>query len=241
MSNDAHSKHCFVAMPYGQSDEQIRHYKGWLDEVIRPALQAYDVQVVAASTEPTSITTDIFEHIVNDPVAVFDLGGYTAEEPPNPNVMYELGVRHAFRRPSVILAWKDQKLPFDVTDQRAVKIDRQPFYFKDARQLIQDFVANAQAGKFYDPLESLAHRAELQKAAASSDALQTVAAELGTLGRKIDAVLEQLPPPYMPEKTLRTVQSLFSRITHEAPPTLADAKRDLGLIERLVDQAKSIK
>jgi hypothetical protein len=224
MTSAAHDNHCFVAIASGQSDEQAKHFTGWLNEVIHPALSKYDVKVAAASTEPISITTEIFEHLVFDPVAVFDLGGYTAEEPANPNVMYELGVRHAFGLPSVILAWKSQKLPFDVTDQRAVKIDRSAFYFKEARELITNFVANAKAGKFYHPLQSLANRASLDKAAESSDALQTVAAELTNLARKMDAVLEQLPAPFVPQKTLRTVQALYWELLQRQPPTLGEAQ-----------------
>jgi hypothetical protein len=57
-------------------------------------------------------------------MVIVDLGGRHPEDPPNPNVMYELGIRHAFGLPLVIMAWEGQKLPFDVSNQRAITARR---------------------------------------------------------------------------------------------------------------------
>src|SRR5689334_12095656 len=133
MTETSHAGHCFVAIPSGRSAEERESFEGGRNEVVLPALKAvngFEVCVAAATDAPTSITTEIFEHLLFDPVAVFDLGGMTPDAPANPNVMYELGIRHAFRRPSVILAWEHQVLPFDINDQRAVKVDRKAFRFK---------------------------------------------------------------------------------------------------------------
>jgi hypothetical protein len=164
-------------------------FEGWRNEVIGPALSShFDVIFAATSAEPTSITTDIFDHLLNDPVAVFDLGGSAPDAPANPNVMYELGIRHAFRLPSVILAWEHQPLPFDIGDQRAVKIDRAAYFFADARKKISEFVKNASEGKFYDPLESLGHRAVLERLAPGDNAIQTIAAELTNINSRLDVI-----------------------------------------------------
>jgi hypothetical protein len=193
MTMDSHADHCFVAIPSGRTPEERLFYEGWTNEVILPALRDdFNVQVAAASAEPTSITLDIFEHLLSDQVAVFDLGGADASQPANPNVMYELGIRHAFRLPSVILAWENQPLPFDVGNQRAVKVDRVPYHFERARQKIREFADSARKGKFYDPLESLANRAILKTEGEKNVVIQTIADELKNLSARIDSLQPML-------------------------------------------------
>jgi hypothetical protein len=195
----AHAKHCFVAIPSGQTSDEKMFYQGWQDEVLVPALNAVGdltIEISAVSTEPTSITTGIFEHLLFDGLAVFDLAGSTPDALANPNVMYELGIRHAFRKPSVILAWEHQRLPFDVGDQRAVKIDRILYHFKSAREKITQFAKAAlHEQKFYDPLAPFKLRAIVEAAAtttdkdalaAITDRMETLADDVGTLQRQVD-------------------------------------------------------
>lgn len=40
--------------------------------------------------------------------------------PPNPNVFYELGYAHALGKPTILLAQRDSKLPFDISSFRIV-------------------------------------------------------------------------------------------------------------------------
>lgn len=60
------------------------------------------------------ITHQIIEHLLDDDLVVADLTGH------NPNVFYEIAVRHAARKPIVHLITKDESIPFDVGNQRAV-------------------------------------------------------------------------------------------------------------------------
>jgi hypothetical protein len=154
-------------------------------------LKGYDVHIAASSAEPTSITIAILEHLAFDPLCIFDLGGMRADDPANPNVMYELGVRHAFRKPSVVLAWEHQRIPFDVSDQRAVKISRNnAYHFREARDRIAQFAKAAVEGQFYDPLESLSLRAMLDASAASggNETANAVAGVLSELVSTVDAL-----------------------------------------------------
>src|SRR5439155_13549870 len=42
---------------------------------------------------------------------------------PNPNVFYEIGYSHALSKPTILLAERDLKLPFDVSGYRVIFYD----------------------------------------------------------------------------------------------------------------------
>lgn len=167
---NAHKKHCFVAIATGRSDSEAIEFAGWRDEVIvRTVADAgYEPIISTAVVAPTHITEEILGHLAFDPMVVFDIGGVTSGDDPNPNVMYELGIRHAFKLPHVILAWKDQRLPFDIGGQRAIMADRRALYFKENRLKLLAFIKAAEDGQYYKPLESVALTAELKIAAQDS-------------------------------------------------------------------------
>ncbi len=68
-------------------------------------------------TSPGMITAQVIEHIVRSPLVVADLSFG------NPNVYYELALRHACRRPVVQLIRAGDHLPFDVNQFRTVTLD----------------------------------------------------------------------------------------------------------------------
>jgi hypothetical protein len=108
---------CFVATPIGPENSDVRKSAdGLLREVIVPELEAlgFAVAVPHELSTPGSITGQIVGHLIDASLVVANVSGL------NPNVMYELAVRHATRKPVVILADESTKLPFDVSDQRTL-------------------------------------------------------------------------------------------------------------------------
>src|SRR5207302_1901064 len=67
--------------------------------------------------EAGMITTQIIQHLIDDAIVVADLTDS------NPNVFYELAIRHSFRRPVIQLIQVGQKIPFDVAPPRTVAVD----------------------------------------------------------------------------------------------------------------------
>ena len=112
-----HQNHCFIVMPFGRDTSEQKWFRGWFEVVVKPAVieAGLDPRLSAAEEQPGAINDEIRAHLALDPMVVVDLGGSEPEEEPNPNVMYELGIRHALGLPLVMMAWKGQRLPFDVT------------------------------------------------------------------------------------------------------------------------------
>ena len=211
-------KLCFVVMPYGRDEEEQVWFKGWYQEVIEPAIRTagYEPTLAAATDAPSLITDEIRSHLAKDPMVVVDLGGVKQEDDPNPNVMYELGLRHAFDLPHVIMSWKDQYLPFDIGGQRVLKQDRRALYFDENRRRLGEFIKEAEQGNFYKPMEAVKRVAQLQQVA-GDDKDKVLARAVSDM----NAELTQL------QQTVRQLES--------------ERQRDIsaGLLERRLEEISS--
>lgn len=115
-------KSCFVVMPIGESESaEHRHFRVLYEE-IAPVLRqrGYDVKRVDDIHRGGAITKDIVLSLGQSDLVIADLTNV------NPNVMYELGVRHALRGKGTILVFdkdksKVQKVPFDVNSYRYIE------------------------------------------------------------------------------------------------------------------------
>ena len=113
-------KIAFIISPIGKqnSEERIRSDQ-ILNHIIRPIVTelGYEAKRADDITSPGIITTQIVDHIIKDPLVVADLTDH------NPNVMYELALRHVIRKPVVQLICEPQNLPFDIAANRTIKLN----------------------------------------------------------------------------------------------------------------------
>jgi len=111
----------FVAMPFGKKKDETHQteidFDQIYEEVIRPVADQVDVELIRADEERMGgiIHVPMFERLLLAEIVIADL------TIPNPNVFYELGVRHCAKPRSTILIFSDDtKLPFDLSPIRGL-------------------------------------------------------------------------------------------------------------------------
>jgi len=146
---DVRALTCFVIGPIGNrhaplgSEERLAYEE---------ALQVYE-EVIAAACSPVGlspvradgllrageITEQVFRRLRDDDVVIADLTGA------NPNVMYELGLRHT-REKVTLQVGEYGRLPFDVNVIRTVQFSRSPHGLIKARDELTELLQAALAG-----------------------------------------------------------------------------------------------
>jgi hypothetical protein len=101
---------------FGTTPEEQKRTKQVLRHLLRKVLEPHGYKVVRADEidDEGLITNQIIEHLLEDDLVIADLTGA------NPNVFYELAVRHAARKPIVHLITAGETIPFDVANMRAI-------------------------------------------------------------------------------------------------------------------------
>jgi hypothetical protein len=117
---------CFVLMPFGRKTYEGKEidFDAVYGQVIAPAIRDAGMESIRADEEAAggSIQKPMFERLILCPFAIADLTSA------NPNVFYELGVRHAILPATTVLLFAEGgRLPFDVADLRAL-----PYKLSDA-------------------------------------------------------------------------------------------------------------
>ncbi len=118
-------KICFYITPIGdEGSEQRRHSDLFMSSLVQPALEELGLTVIRADQigEPGMITSQILEYLKRSRLAIADLSYL------NPNVFYEVALRHALRLPVVQLIRKADRLPFDVNQARTLIFDTSDIY-----------------------------------------------------------------------------------------------------------------
>src|SRR5208282_587041 len=121
MTEEAEKKICFIICPIGEGGSEQRHRSNQMRKyVFNPVAEdlcGYRTIRADEISEPGIITAQIIQHLMDDPLVIADLTDS------NPNVFYELAVRHAVRKPVVQLIDYRSVIPFDVAVQRTIKVD----------------------------------------------------------------------------------------------------------------------
>lgn len=116
---------CFYIAPIGDmGSEARRHSDLFLGSIVEPALEQFQLKILRADAidKPGIITRQIIEYIMRSRLVIADLSFH------NPNVFYELALRHAVKLPIVQIIRAIDRVPFDVNQMRTVQIDTTDIY-----------------------------------------------------------------------------------------------------------------
>ncbi len=140
---------CFVIMPIGTqtignitiTEDKLREK---YDYIIKNAIQKAvpGIEVIRADEElnPGSISNDIFTKLMHSRYVIADITY------PNPNVFYELGIRHAIKPGTILIREKvDFSIPFDISHLRYIEYHQEPSGMDNLAQQLKrrfDFYKN---------------------------------------------------------------------------------------------------
>ena len=113
-------KKCFVIAPIGEEGSEVRERSDKvLEHIIKPTVEECGYESLRADeiSEPGIITSQIIQHLIDDDLVIADLTGR------NPNVYYELAVRHVVKKSIVQLIQSGESIPFDVAGTRTIHVD----------------------------------------------------------------------------------------------------------------------
>jgi hypothetical protein len=116
---------CFFIAPIGEEGEDKRKHSDMvLETLVDHAIRPFKLRVVRADkiTQPGMISKQLIEHILKSRLVIADMSFH------NPNVFYELAIRHLLGKPIVHLIRKRDKIPFDVGNFRTIEIDDTDMY-----------------------------------------------------------------------------------------------------------------
>jgi len=116
---------CFYITPIGEEGSEFRkHSDLFLGHIVEPALEPLKLRVIRADKidKPGTISRQVFEYIRRARIVIADLSYH------NPNVFYELAVRHMLKKPVVQISRIGDRPPFDINQVRTIFIDNTDIY-----------------------------------------------------------------------------------------------------------------
>jgi hypothetical protein len=157
-------------------------------ELIRPTLQdvGYEVRRADDLGSQRNIMRDIIEEIERASLIIADLTGR------NPNVMYELGIAHAFKKAALIVTQDLDDVPFDLRGYRAIKYSTIGDSLDDFRSQISELGASHLRGEmlFGSPVTDFATQAQVEPA--NDDRIKSAQQAAKTAGRALTEAMADL-------------------------------------------------
>ena len=134
---------CFVIMPFGDpsvdpaNTRKLNHiYEEWIKPAVesirvpRKKVARIDCHRADKAVRSGDIIRHVIEQLVTSDIVIADLTGK------NPNVFYELGVRHAVSNNTILIAEDIEDIPFDLRSLRAIPYQFDPEHMLEFKRTL---------------------------------------------------------------------------------------------------------
>ena len=143
--NDIDERICFIIAPLGDPDSEIRRRSDLiLKHIISPVVISSGYKPIRADQipEPGLINNQVIRYLVNSQLVIADLTGH------NPNVFYELAIRHYIKKPLIQIIRKGERLPFDIAETRVVIFETDSESAETAKEDLKNQIKAIENQKF---------------------------------------------------------------------------------------------
>lgn len=216
--------------PVRLRSDHVRKY------IVGEALEPFNFTVHRADTMNASgiITEQIVTELLGADLVVADLTDH------NPNVFYELALRHAVKKPFIHMIKDGEKIPFDVATLRTVFYDTtNPDSMHDAKMSVRAAAKEIiDAGDDYKVISPVTMSIDLDKLRSSGDPNQIALADIQQSVASMENVVERLVlrdrrrHAPIPDVTIANLAELFARQISEGRFTSADMDMLMELAAR---------
>ena len=138
-------KSCFVIMPFSKTtDAHTESYWTSFFEVIKREIEFHNYICKRSETGPYNIPKHIIQCINESDFVIAVLTDL------NPNVWYELGIRHSLKNGTLMLMQSDQRIPFDISSYGLVKYSDDITLASALKKEINLYLNKLEENKHYD-------------------------------------------------------------------------------------------
>lgn len=136
-------KKCFIISPIGAAGSDIRKKAdATMKYIIEPACEKKGYKAIRADKISSNgiITQEIIQNLLTAELAIADLTDR------NPNVFYELAIRHTMNLPTIQITRDDlSSIPFDVNSVRTIKYGLEVDEADNAKESLIEFIENIES------------------------------------------------------------------------------------------------
>ena len=129
-------KRCFVIMPFSETTNKhtSTYWDNFFNNFLKPSVEEFGYSCFRSKAQPSSIIKDILKELYNVDLVIATLTDYNA------NVWYELGIRHALRKGTIMIIEKGQKIPFDISNYGAIIYEDTISGTSDFKKQLKSFI-----------------------------------------------------------------------------------------------------
>lgn len=161
-------KVCFLISPIGKEGSDVRtNADEVMKYIIEPACAAFNYKVIRADKMSNTglITKAIIEQIISANLVIADLTDN------NPNVFYELAIRHSYRKPAIQIIKGEVNIPFDIANMRTISYETSLSGAESAIKEIEAMMSSIENGEIvHNPVSEVSTLMSLSQNSSAENA-----------------------------------------------------------------------